>query len=339
MKSIFKGAVVFALLALILAGCELPSQPADTAATAEVGRWAVLGTGVSGPFLDASGQIVTKIHWAYTNGQHNTINASIDSDEVLVGGGAYVDYSGYGAVLTGSFPALDANGYGTGWTAQSKDHLAVCQHNTYAYAVGMKVKASPNGAYMPRSLLQQYIRIFSVTSAYSPAPQATVDLSSNWDLLSGGAQVLYPFGEDGVNVCGNLLTRSVIKGNGWYAESRELGYASPARITVWAIAMTANDPSRPGTGYIPGWGHIQMTYRGGATTTSAYYPGQYVIYKDAGNCITGVGASTGSSGTGRFLTMAAVSTDNSYIIVRDKDHCYPAGGGLSAYLCEIVKID
>ena len=101
---------------VLLAGCSQPvSQSSLNAETDNSESRAVLGTPtvsptngatlVAGPFYDASRQIETRIYYKSVEGQWNTVAAAVGPEDILIGGGATVDYPGvWGAMLTGSFP-------------------------------------------------------------------------------------------------------------------------------------------------------------------------------------------------------------------------------------------
>jgi hypothetical protein len=59
----------------------------------------------------------------------------IDSQYLLVGGGARAEWSGYGQILTASYPDEEEHA----WVATSKDHLHSDPGRVTAYAVGLKV--------------------------------------------------------------------------------------------------------------------------------------------------------------------------------------------------------
>lgn len=57
----------------------------------------------------------------------------MDRDYVLVGGGASCDWSGWGQILTASYPEEHC------WAAASKEHLVRDPGQVTAYAIGIKV--------------------------------------------------------------------------------------------------------------------------------------------------------------------------------------------------------
>jgi hypothetical protein len=331
MKNLLKGAAVFALLAVFLAGCELPSQPA---ASTEAGTGArdVNTTYTSGPFYDASGKVETWIHWMSSNwGQENTVTVYVQPDEVLVGGGAFVIYDNGtpGAFLTSSFPYIDpVSGNAIGWMAQSRYHIWSCNHYVTSYVVGMKLKDA-NGNYIPKSTVQQYVRVDKNTSGRASHPGIYATAPSGWEVISGGAQVWFPFGQDGINIYGNLLTQSRPSGGlQWYAASKDHIYPSPAMITAYAISMYPD---------IPNFGHMDIVIRGWAVSTSSNNAGNNQILKDSGYCSVGAGGYTVYNGYGRMLTFLGLYTNNAGSCVGDADHGYPDYGSLGLNLIEIKK--
>ncbi len=250
---------------------------------------------------DESGKVILNYYTsAGIKGQHNTAIAYIANDEVLVGGGAEtadIDNFNYSGYLTGSFPIQDANG--RGWEVQSKDHMYPHIHYTYAYAVGMKLKDS-SGNFIAKSVIENKILYISSTSLYSEHPSATAYILPNYQLIGGGAKVMYPFGEDGINIYGNLLIESRPNDslNGWYAVSKDHMLPSYAMITAYAICID-------NTSSIPNFGYLKINIQPETTTsTVAGYKCSVDTSKSvqSGYCLAGVGGYTRYYGNGRLLT-------------------------------------
>jgi hypothetical protein len=193
----------------------------------------------------------------------------------------------------------------------------------------MKLKGT-DGNYIPKSVLQQYIKISSATSARAEHPSADAEAPIGWKVLSGGAQVLYPFGEDGINIYGNLLTDSRNCGSAWHAASKDHVYYSPAMITAYVISINPN---------IPAFGTLDIMDKSGIIPTSPCVPSSFTINSDPGYCVVGVGAYTIYNGYGRMLVKLGMYTDNTGIVAQDKDHLYADSGYLGASLTEIKRLN
>jgi hypothetical protein len=229
----------------VLSGCNLPQTGTNEPATVAPSPG---GESLGSVYRYASGSIQVSYHYAYTEtkASWNTVTAYVDPDEVLIGGYGGVNFkdytinlwSDYVGYLTGTFPVSDSTGHMTGWRTQSKDHNVAFPHTTYSVAIGLKIKDS-KGNYASRQLLEYNIQYVGYQSGYANHPSATAKVNSGYKLIGGGAQVLSPFGEDGVNKYGNLLTDNKMtdKLDGWYAASKDQIYASPARIVAWAVCI------------------------------------------------------------------------------------------------------
>jgi vibriolysin len=152
--------------------------------------------------------------------QHPQATVMLPAGYVLTGGGASVDYgSGYGNILTASFPNGDS-----GWEARSKDHLVADPAKITAYAIGVRPK--------PTNKLKIRHTIKMATGAVAQHPSAQVCLDGGW-VLSGGGAI------DNWNEPGNLLTASFPSTSCWIAKGKDHIVASPANITVFAIGISS----------------------------------------------------------------------------------------------------
>jgi vibriolysin len=147
---------------------------------------------------------------------HPQAVATLPAGYTLTGGGAFVDWHGFGNLLTTSFPTSELS-----WEARSKDHDTPDPSRITAYAIGVK----------PRSgNLKLQTSIVKSTGGRSNAPHAVVCLDPGWILSGGGALDQW----DGF---GNLLTASSPGGMCWLAAGKAHVTESPAAITVYAIGI------------------------------------------------------------------------------------------------------
>jgi len=153
-----------------------------------------------------------------------------------VGGGGEVKGNGQaGAMLTMSTPT---NGLKS-WLAASSDHQIPYVHQLRAYAIGMRVRMSPNGNFLPEDKLrsQMYIRWaadtvatghHSLTATLSGAPEYQPG-----DLMVGGGAYVSTWGG-----AGQLLVSSLPIGvTGWAAESKDHGIVASAQLGIGLIGM------------------------------------------------------------------------------------------------------
>jgi hypothetical protein len=312
-----------AILLIFLVGCSMPVSNADGTDTPDVQRsWFNIFQYSYAPVTDGTGQVQTVVHYASTSGQHNTVTAFIGADEVLVGGGAYTSNTNHdnfrGGFLTGSYPYIDANGQATGWTVQSKDHMTPYSHTTTAYAVGMRLKDS-FGRFVPKSTILKYMMYVSATSGYAEHPSAVAYIPANYRLLSGGARVMYPFGEDGINIYGNLLTESQpindsVRWTGWEAASKDHFIYSPAEITAYAICIRDDQP-------IPRFGYLSVCIN--YENTASSIPNSESDYSSSnsnpGYCLIAAGGYTKGTSYGRLLTTLRFLSDNHTVNIRERE--------------------
>jgi len=280
-----------------------------------------------GTSTDASGFVTTQIVECVSGaGENLSVSCDVDPGFVTVGGGAWAEYSGAGALLTASFPK-DQNL--TGWSASSKDHLQPDVHRLHVYAIGLMLKG------LSRQSLFSKISILQTTSNQDPHPTATTPITTgSLVVLGGGARVDW-------TSPGNLLTTSVpgcfipVRGGTplalcWQAASKDHILPSPATITTFAIAI-------PQT--IAGWGTLDVKYlesdsssvATGVASANAQVPAGYVLAAIGGSAQT-------DSGPGRMLfRMSPAVSSNTAILVQSKDHVKVSAGNASAFAVVVKK--
>lgn len=147
---------------------------------------------------------------------HPSATAVLPADYVMTGGGAMVDWTGAGNLLTASYPSGPSS-----WQAMSKDHEVADPATIIAYAIGLR-RRNPGPA------IQRTVAV--ATGPIAPHPTASVSLTSGWQ-LSGGGAINHWSG------AGNLLTASYPEGNAWLAAGKDHDLPSPSNITVYAIGI------------------------------------------------------------------------------------------------------
>lgn len=149
--------------------------------------------------------------------QHPTSQIKISTTYLLTGGGAKVNWSGAGNLLTASFPSNKQT-----WEARSKDHTHKSPASITAYAIGIRPR---NGADLPKS------RIFSDTGSVAAHPTYKRTIEAGYTLTGGGAR-------DNWSGYGNLLTASYpLSSTEWKAAGKDHKVSSPASLTVYAIGV------------------------------------------------------------------------------------------------------
>jgi hypothetical protein len=146
---------------------------------------------------------------------------SVDSDYVMVGGGAQVNYSGDGNMLFASYPKDK-----TTWRAQSKEHIKPDGAPITAYAIGLKCNV--NG-------VQVQSEIKSSRSNQGSRPLALASPSSRYVMVGGGAAL---------NFRGNgmLLTQSYPReSNTWEGQGKDHVEPDSGTIDAYCIGLKVVD--------------------------------------------------------------------------------------------------
>ena len=179
---------------------------------------------------DSSGLVTTAVFMEQAPApasQFFDLAADVDSDMVVVGGGATAAEAPNGALLTASYPSINPSK----WLASSKDHRVPNPHRLMVFAIGMRIN-SPD---MPPSRLLSSLFTQSVTSPVADHPTATVNVNPGFTMIGGGFRVNWPPG------AGNLATGS-FPGDAdlteiWTARSKDHITPSPCTIDVFSIGI------------------------------------------------------------------------------------------------------
>jgi hypothetical protein len=236
----------------------------------------------------------------------------------LVGGGARTNYSGFGSLLTQSYPSSL-----TAWTTVAKDHLSADPATVTSYAIGIN---DPTGDWQ--------VGIFpSQPSSVSSHPSASASLPAGYVLTGGGCVDNWaPTG-----AAGNLLTASypTLPPGGqatWECRGKDHSVASPAAITAFVVGIR---PTRPG---IP-LPIVQITT---ATSAVAELP-EVVAPVVPGATVTGGGAAAAPvdpNGWGQLLTGTYPEIDASGTVTgwhaKSKDHMVASQGTVTAFAINVI---
>jgi hypothetical protein len=152
-----------------------------------------------------------------------TATATLPLDYTLTGGGAFVDYgSGYGSLLTASFPSSDYT-----WEVRAKQHISPDSARITAYAIGMKSTVGIG-------LIHNYV--FSTSIDPAEYPTAVIDPEGIAGTLTCGGAIDQWTGE------GNMLTGSYpTPDGGWFASGKDQKYKDPAVLLAYGISVETTD--------------------------------------------------------------------------------------------------
>jgi hypothetical protein len=270
-----------------------------------------LNTTVAGPeYTDASGLIHFQIFINDTpSDQHlQHLEATVGSDFVLVGGGAYTyntDQQG-GAFLNESRPDPNL----TKWIASSKDHIISDPHRLKVYAIGMKMDG------ISLEYLRSKVHFYSNTSFAANHPNMSVSVPSNCLLIGGGAF-------DNYNGYGNMLVASYpSSSNTWYAEGKDHRRPDLSSITAYAIGI--ENVLFPNVGYLS----VQAY---SANRSFTQYGLQDINFDlPTGYAMTCVGGVSNYRDEGRMINrLYPASSIRAYL--QSKDSYYNDSGGLTVW--------
>jgi len=147
---------------------------------------------------------------------HPQAIARLRTGYVMTGGGAFVNYTGYGNILTASYPDTDSS-----WQARSKDQDVSDPSVITAYVIGIKHNQLQHRAQHS---------ITNATGATAAHPTAQVQVTSGYTLCGGGAI-------DNYTGNGNLLTAIYPNGPYWMAAGKDHEHSDPSNLTVYAIGI------------------------------------------------------------------------------------------------------
>ena len=243
--------------------------------------------------------------------QHPTITLSAPAGAVILGGGAYVDWSDGpcappsppGNLLTAMYP----NEKGTTWTVASKDHFQVNMATVTAYCIIAKMK---NG----KPISSENYTVVSGTSNKAGQPTLQVDVPPGFIVVGGGARADYT----GV---GNMLFASypAVGLAGWVGSAKDHLQSDPATITVWAIGLRESFLSQAG---------MNVSSLNATSSPAVNHPSK--AFDVPNFYLTGVGARVNWHGVGSLLT-SSFPKDRRTVVAEGKDHLEADPSTITAY--------
>jgi len=147
---------------------------------------------------------------------HPSAVVTLPPGYIMTGGGAFVDWTGDGNLLTASFPSGDSS-----WEARSKDHEVSDPARITSYVIGIKNRD-------PRVVVEHIIQ--SATSSVEAHPKVDAPLDPGWTLSGAGAR-------DNWTGAGNLLTTVLPLALGCRAKGKDHLESDPASLTAFVIGI------------------------------------------------------------------------------------------------------
>lgn len=249
----------------------------------------------------------------------------------LIGGGAYVRWSGAGNMLTSTFPHSnlpnDATFLGggvqrdvqllNGWAASAQDNAMADPSPLDLFAIAIQ---DPDNAWV---LSEQVVLSSSTADEASGMLLAFARLSPGAVVVGGGCRMLDP------NNLGVFLVSSYPRVDGWECAARSLHVSSQGRLAAYVIRA---QPRVAGT-FLP---HVHIDYIESATDA---HPHVAVQASKPGWVLTAGGASTNLQYGGQFLTATLPAHDAAGNLtgwnVASKDHLDPSPSKITAYALSV----
>lgn len=258
-------------------------------------------------FQDASGLVTVAVfrrQAATAQEIFTDFGVDVADDMVAIGGGGVGDDTGYGALLTASYPNDDLSA----WFVSSKDHLVADPHFLVGYAIGIKI------AGMSRADLREAIHLSPSDSGQGERPEATASVADGFLLVGGGFSIQW-------TGAGNLATASFPSTNlSWTTRSKDHGIASPATIRTYAIGLRQNLPV----------GTVTVNIQS-AESDQSQHPASVAGVID-GFALTGGGAEVHWHGYGNLLWKLEPATGNDQeFSAASKDQKVPDPSTITAY--------
>jgi hypothetical protein len=154
--------------------------------------------------------------------QHAVITVSVPTDYKIISGGARVNYTGAGNILTKSFPQ------GNTWRAESKDMDIADPSTITAWAIAI---------HDPKN--EWEVCFNQKTSAAAPHPTIHVQLRADCALTGGGASANW------TGAGSYLVSSSPDTDHGWFAAAKDHINPDPSTLTVFVLGVRARTGASP----------------------------------------------------------------------------------------------
>lgn len=254
------------------------------------------------------------------------------SSSILSGGGARVEWTGNGSLLTETalFKAPNGEVY---WRASAKDHMAADPAAIEAYGTYL---------YLPPHEWESYRA--TATGAVASHPVATATLPPGYTMTGGGCTSNW---KTSSGAAGNLLTASFpANASTWECRAKDHGVASPASLTAHVIGIRP----RAGANVVPPVMLITRERSDVGSHPTAFAPGLtapgLTASGSTGYIVSGGGAlaQTAAGAPGQLLTATYPETlplapfggtPSAYLPTgwraNSKDHSYASPGTVDAF--------
>jgi hypothetical protein len=247
-----------------------------------------------------------------------TIACSVDVGYALIGGGAYAEQAGTGAMITESRPVDNFT-----WQASSADDVTSSAHYLNVYAVGMRLDGV--NSQVLRSMIDR-----SASNPSAKATQPSYSYTVGSGMLGGGAATSVSSGAH------EFLTKSVSNGaTKWDVAAR--GSTSSTQGTITDYFTWWN---KVGT-IVEGFGALNIKQKYGSAVTVNSGIAKATVGVDSGYVIAGYGGNaTTTSGQGRMLFEMGMDPANiRNAIVQSRDHSGSnSKGATTAYISEVAHV-
>ncbi|MBN1609999.1 MAG: hypothetical protein JW940_25455 [Polyangiaceae bacterium] len=255
---------------------------------------------------DSAAPVHTQIKYCTTTSPASaqTADCMVDAGYALVGGGGFVHYSGYGAMITESRPLDDRT-----WRVSSHDHLQADAHNLTTYAVGLRLDGV--NAQSLRNLIGQFT--VGVPNYNSISSSGILRMISGGAMATGASRFL------------------VASKPSWTAIVKDHLVAASGGVGVFTTYVEL--------GIIEGFGALDISQRTGIKRTVATGVASSTGSIRSGWAAVGYGGeATWSSGPGRMLFAVGPNGDDARrVVAKSKDHAQASKGGVTPYWTEARK--
>ena len=233
-----------------------------------------------------------------------TVTVSVPSGYKVIGGGAKVNWQGYGNLLTASYPSS-----ATSWTAAGKSAVESSPATITAYAVAIY---DPNDDWE--------VSITESTSQQAAHPYAAVAPTAGYTMTGGGAKANF-------SGAGSFLTASyphfeTTSGFYWYVNAKDHVHSDPATVTAYAIGIKG------------AWPDVQTPLVSVYETSSAVaqHPSVTVTRPSSHTgVVTTGGAVDNWTGWGNMLTAIYPTGDTTWV-ASGKDQAQPSPASIDGYI-------
>jgi hypothetical protein len=220
----------------------------------------------------------------------------------VIGGGARVNWQGYGNLLTAMYPESERV-----WVAKSKDHKVPSPATITGYCICAKMR---NGARIP----SDDYRIDRKDSTPAQHPFTELKLPYDWELVGGGALANW-------GGYGSLLYASYPRWHDtWMAASKDHIHPEVSTVTAFAIGIKKSFLEKAG---------LEITHKQTTSKIATAHPSAQCALSGGFRLVCG-GAKTNWRGYGNLLTASYPKASHVWE-AKGKDHDEPDHSTITAW--------